>query len=100
MPTYNPTSTQSSKRSEQEWNSPSYNYSAKSGGIVKVDPAILRAARQVYRQYVDSYSSQLPRPLGIAVNRRDMSGKLIYTQLILLPQETFVPIELIEASDR
>lgn len=65
----------------------------------KVDPMIVRAAKQIYRYYADSYAAQLPRPLGIAINRLDMTGKLIYSQLILLPQESFVPIELIELSD-
>ncbi|MDX1976649.1 MAG: hypothetical protein SFT94_03165 [Pseudanabaenaceae cyanobacterium bins.68] len=64
-----------------------------------IDPSIIRTARQIFRQYVDCYASQLPRPLGIAINRKNMSGKLIYTQLILLPQETFVPLEVIEATD-
>lgn len=62
----------------------------------KVDPIIVRAAKQIYRYYADSYAAQLPRPMGIAINRLDMSGKLIYSQLILLPQESFVPMELIE----
>jgi hypothetical protein len=65
----------------------------------KVDPIIVRAAKQIYRYYADSYAAQLPRPMGIAINRIDMSGKLIYSQLILLPQESFVPMELIELSD-
>ncbi len=64
----------------------------------KVDPMIVRAAKQIYRYYADSYAAQLPRPMGIAINRIDMSGKLIYSQLILLPQESFVPMELIELS--
>ncbi|AFY69781.1 hypothetical protein Pse7367_1491 [Thalassoporum mexicanum PCC 7367] len=64
---------------------------------VKIDPLVIRAAKQIYRFYVDSYASQLPRPLGVAVNRIDMSGKLVYSQLILLPQESFVPIEQIES---
>jgi hypothetical protein len=65
----------------------------------KVDPMIVRAAKQIYRYYADSYAAQLPRPMGIAINRIDMTGKLIYSQLILLPQESFVPIELIEVSE-
>ena len=65
----------------------------------KVDPIIIRAAKQIYRYYTDSYATQLPRPMGVAINRMDMTGKLIYSQLILLPQESFVPIELIELSD-
>jgi hypothetical protein len=64
--------------------------------IKKVDPMIIRAAKQIYRYYADSYAAQLPR---IAINRIDMTGKLIYSQLILLPQESFVPMELIELSD-
>ena len=65
----------------------------------KVDPLIVRAAKQIYRYYADSYAAQMPRPLGVAINRLDMTGKLIYSQLILLPQESFVPNELIELSD-
>ena len=65
----------------------------------KVDPMIIRAAKQIYRYYAYSYAAQLPRPMGIAINRIDMTGKLIYSQLILLPQESFVPMELIELSD-
>jgi len=67
--------------------------------VKKVDPIIIRAAKQIYRYYADSYAAQLPRPMGIAINRVDMTGKLIYSQLILLPQESFVPMELIELSD-
>jgi hypothetical protein len=65
----------------------------------KVDPMVIRAAKQIYRYYADSYAAQLPRPMGIAINRIDMTGKLIYSQLILLPQESFVPMDLIELSD-
>ncbi len=65
----------------------------------KVDPMIIRAAKQIYRYYADSYAAQLPRPMGIAINRIDMTGKLIYSQLILLPQESFVPMELIELAE-
>jgi hypothetical protein len=68
-------------------------------GLKKVDPMIIGAAKQIYRYYSDSYAAQLPRPMGIAINRIDMTGKLIYSQLILLPQESFVPMELIELSD-
>ena len=65
----------------------------------KVDPMVIRAAKQIYRYYADSYAAQLPRPMGIAINRIDMTGKLIYSQLILLPQESFVPMDLIELSE-
>jgi len=63
--------------------------------VKKVDPMVIRAAKQIYRYYADSYAAQLPRPMGIAINRIDMTGKLIYSQLILVPQESFVPMDLI-----
>ncbi|NJK33938.1 MAG: hypothetical protein HC919_02755 [Oscillatoriales cyanobacterium SM2_2_1] len=66
----------------------------------KIDPVVLRAAKQVYRYYLDAYATKLPRPLGVAINRMDMGGKLVYSQLLLLPQESFVPIEHIEAAER
>jgi len=67
--------------------------------VKKVDPMVIRAAKQIYRYYADSYAAQLPRPMGVAINRIDMTGKLIYSQLILLPQESFVPMELIEIAE-
>ncbi|MFN3925763.1 MAG: hypothetical protein ACK4QL_00240 [Pseudanabaenaceae cyanobacterium] len=63
----------------------------------KFDPNMLRIAKQSYRDYLDMYSHRLPRPLGVVVNKIDGRGKLIYNQLILLPQEVFVPIDLIES---
>ena len=60
---------------------------------------VVRAAKQVYYYYVECYGTQLPRPLGVAVNRYNLEGKLIYSQILLLPQETFVSIDLIDSSD-
>ncbi len=62
----------------------------------KGDPNILRIAKQAYHDYVDLYSHRLPRPLGIVVNRTDGRGKPVYTHLILLPQEVFVPVDYLE----
>ncbi len=66
--------------------------------LINLDPLILKAARQVYRLYVESYPD-LAIPYGIAINRGTMTGKLIYSHPILLPTESFVPIEVIEAGD-
>jgi hypothetical protein len=63
----------------------------------KIDPSILKGAKQIYRDYIDSHASHLSRPLGVVVNRHDMSGKLIYKHAIFLPQESFVPIEILES---
>ncbi|MCS6959534.1 MAG: hypothetical protein RMK91_05735 [Pseudanabaenaceae cyanobacterium SKYGB_i_bin29] len=64
---------------------------------LKIDTSILHAAKQAYRSYMDAYDDQLPRPLGIAVNRYDLTGKLVFRKPILLPQESFVPIEVVES---
>jgi hypothetical protein len=34
--------------------------------------------------------------MGMVVNRNDGRGKPVYNQLILLPQEVFVPIEYLD----
>lgn len=65
----------------------------------KVEPSLLRAARQIYRNYLDTHASHLPRPLGVAINRYDLSGKLVCKHAIFLPQECFVPIEILESTE-
>lgn len=99
MPIYNPPFSQGSQRPDRNQASPDPARYYKFEGRVMIDPSIIRAARQIFRQYVDCYANQLPRPLGIAINRKNMSGKLIHTHLVLLPQETFVPLEIIEAAE-
>lgn len=66
--------------------------------LINIDPLVLKTARQVYRLYVESYPD-LPTPYGVAINRGSMTGKLIYSHPILLPTESFVPIEIIESPD-
>jgi hypothetical protein len=66
--------------------------------LINIDPSVLKTARQVYRLYVESYPD-LPTPYGVAINRGSMTGKLIYSHPILLPTESFVPIEIIESPD-
>ncbi len=62
-----------------------------------MDPAILRAARAIYQSYCQVHVEEFPRPLGIAINRHNLRGELIFSQPILLPQECFVPFEQVEA---
>ncbi len=66
--------------------------------LINIDSLVLKTARQVYRLYVESYPD-LPTPYGVAINRGSMTGKLIYSHPILLPTESFVPIEIIESPD-
>lgn len=62
--------------------------------IISIDPAALKAARQVYRLYLESHPD-LHQPKGVVVNRDNMTGKLLYSSPVLLPSEVFVPVETI-----
>ncbi len=63
-----------------------------------LDPALLQAARTIYRTYYEVHPDQVQRPSGIAIDRFTHRGKLIFGgKPILLPQECFVPLNQIEA---
>ena len=65
---------------------------------VLLDPALLRAARQIYRTYYEVHPDQQQRPYGVAIDRYTYRGKLIFrSKVILLPQERFVPFSQLEA---
>lgn len=62
------------------------------------DPALIRAARNIYRIYYDSHPKIVQRPLGVAISRVTYRGKLIFNNRpALLPQEYFVPFNEIES---
>lgn len=62
------------------------------------DPALLQAARQIYRTYHQAYPKLVGRPAGVAIHRQTLRGKVIFTSNpILLPQECFVPFSQIES---
>lgn len=63
-----------------------------------LDPALVRAARQIYVTYYEVHPGLIQRPLGVAINRFTYRGKLIFSgKPILLPQECFVPFSQIES---
>lgn len=63
-----------------------------------LDPALLRAARQIYRTYTEVHPNVTQRPNGVAIHRLTHRGKLIFlNKPILLPQECFVPFSQIES---
>ena len=63
-----------------------------------LDPALLRAARQIYRTYMEVHPDLPQRPTGVAIDRYTHRGKLIFKKKpILLPQESFVPFSQLEA---
>lgn len=65
---------------------------------VLLDPALLRAARQIYRTYAEVHANRMQRPTGVAIHKLTHRGKLIFLdKAILLPQECFVPFSQIES---
>lgn len=63
-----------------------------------IDPAIIRAARQIYRQFYEAHPDMTQRPVGVALNRYNYRGKLIFGKRpILLPEECFVPVEQVQS---
>lgn len=72
--------------------------SAPTGEIpILVDPALLRAARRLYRTYCILHPRQNRRPHGIAIHRNTHRGQLIFSvKPILLPGECFVSTKQLE----
>ncbi len=79
----------------QQWQE---NYSERMDFSMLLDPALLRAARQIYRTYYEVHPDLTQRPFGVAIDRYTHRGKLIFrNKVILLPQECFVPFSQLEA---
>ena len=61
------------------------------------DPALLKAARHIYRTYYEVHPDDMQRPIGVAISRKNRRGKLIFTgPPVLLPSECFIPLNQIE----
>lgn len=70
----------------------------KESHMVFFDPILIKAARNIYRNY---YSLAVPSddsPMGIVINRDSHRGQLVFKRKpILLPRECFIPLRQIEA---
>jgi hypothetical protein len=63
-----------------------------------IDPALIRAAGQIYFTYCEVHPEVAGQPSGVAINRINHRGKVIFTnQPVLLPEECFVPLNQIES---
>jgi hypothetical protein len=63
-----------------------------------IDPAVIRAAGQIYYTHCEVHPEIAGQPSGVAINRVTHRGKVIFTnQPVLLPQECFVPLSQIES---
>ncbi|NEP17493.1 MAG: hypothetical protein F6J97_11410 [Leptolyngbya sp. SIO4C1] len=62
-----------------------------------LDPALLKAARHIYRTYYEVHPEVVKRPIGVAIGRSNYRGKLIFgDKPVLLPHECFIPLGQIE----
>ncbi|MEO0457186.1 MAG: hypothetical protein AAF152_11500 [Cyanobacteria bacterium P01_A01_bin.114] len=62
-----------------------------------LDPALLKAARHIYRTYYEVHPEVIQRPIGVAIGRSNYRGKLIFgDKPVLLPHESFIPLSQIE----
>lgn len=65
---------------------------------VLLDPAVLRAARQIYRTYYEIHPQKMQNPVGVVIDRHSHRGKLVFgNKPILLYTESFVPFNQLEA---
>ncbi len=62
-----------------------------------LNPALIKAARQIYRVFYEVHPEVMQRPIGVAIGRLNHRGKLVFgDKPVLLPQECFVPFNQIE----
>ena len=62
-----------------------------------LDPTIIQAARKIYRAYLNIYTQLQKKPFGVVINCKTFKGQLVFKeQPILLPEEYFIPINIIE----
>ncbi|MGF1494121.1 MAG: hypothetical protein ACFBSC_17045 [Microcoleaceae cyanobacterium] len=65
---------------------------------VWLDPVALRAAKQLYLSYLQIHARQMRRPLGVAIDPATCRGILLFSKrAVLLPGESFIPFEQLEA---
>jgi hypothetical protein len=70
-----------------------------SNSQVPIDPALLRAAKDIYTFYcqVNPDRDRRRQPIGVAMNKLNYRGKLIFSSFpILLPEEHFISIDQLE----
>ena len=64
------------------------------------EPALLRAARDIYSFYcqINPDRERRRQPIGVAVNKLSYRSKLIFSSYpVLLPEEQFISVEQLES---
>ena len=66
--------------------------------MIFFDPSLIKAARNIYRNYCHLNITTDNPPMGVVVNRDSHRGQLAFNRKpILLPRECFIPLKQIEA---
>ena len=66
--------------------------------MVFCDPTLIKAARNIYRNYCNLNMPAENRPMGVIINRDSHRGQLTFKpKPILLPGERFISLQQIEA---
>ena len=84
-------------------NSKSYtrNYNsieAEETSMIFFDPTLIKAARNIYRNYCNLNIPVHNRPMGVIINRDNHRGQLSFNpKPVLLPRESFISLQQIEA---
>ena len=65
--------------------------------MIFFDPTLVKAARNIYRNYCNLNIQPNSRPMGVVINRDNHRGQLsFHSKPILLPRECFIPLKQIE----
>ncbi|WP_019505699.1 hypothetical protein [Pleurocapsa sp. PCC 7319] len=71
---------------------------AKDTDMMFFDPTLIKAARNIYRNYCSLNMRADIQPMGVVINRDNHRGQLAFrAKPILLPREYFISIKQIEA---
>ena len=64
---------------------------------VSLNPALVRAAREIYRVFCEVHPEVIQKPSGVAIGRLNYCGKLVFSDRpVLLPEECLVPLSQLE----
>ena len=70
----------------------------KESGMIFFDPTLIKAARNIYRNYCSLNVPADLKPMGVVINRDSHRGQLAFKpKPIFLPRECFIPLKQIEA---
>lgn len=66
--------------------------------MIFFDPTLIKAARNIYRNYSSLNMPPDSQPQGVIINRDNHRGQLAFkSKPILLPRECFIPLKQIES---